>query len=669
MTGATGPGAIDARVAHVTGTPRTSYAPSPSAAVEVDEEGWYSVPLDELSGHGVYTGAPNKLHLTAEGVEQPFSVSDGSLWFYGIGLDSTQTDTRTYVVSKGSTNGTAIATSSAAGGQAAPDSSLATVAREDDTVYFSSLLNGKADNFFGSPVTASASDQTLDVSAPAGTSGKLEVSLQGVTAGPHDVAVSLNGTPAGNVTFQDKGAGSLTAKGVTIVPGTNTVTLQSSNGLDVSLTDRISITYPRLYQAIDDSLRATVPAGRRATLKGFSGDDITVLDVTDANAPVILTPTVTPDGGGYQAAVTVPTGGTRTIYATVGSDAPDTVRTMDDGGLREADNAADMVIVTSGDLAASFQDLEAFHDANGEKTRIVEIDDVYDAFGAGEPSTAALRSFFTYADTSWHKAPRFVLLGGDATLDPRGFQGPAGVEGNIVPTQLVDTRFMETASDPWLVSKSDGVALGRMPVRTPEEAQAMVDKTIAYASSPANDDYLMASDESDDGFDFLAASEDVAVKAPAGSDVTQINAADANARTDLLAAIDEGPSVLNYIGHGSVTFWRGGVLSSDDSPTMANTDHPTFFVAMTCLNGYFVDPQLQSLSESMLTADGGAVASWSSTGQTYPKPQVRMNKALYGALDQTATIGEATLVASNTVSDKDVQATWVLLGDPALELR
>ncbi len=50
---------------------------------------------------------------------------------------------------------------------------------------------------------------------------------------------------------------------------------------------------------------------------------------------------------------------------------------------------------------------------------------------------------------------------------------------------------------------------------------------------------------------------------------------------------------------------------------MINANHLSVFVMMTCLNGYFDDPALESLAESLLKAErGGAVAVWSSSGMT-----------------------------------------------------
>ena len=84
-----------------------------------------------------------------------------------------------------------------------------------------------------------------------------------------------------------------------------------------------------------------------------------------------------------------------------------------------------------------------------------------------------------------------------------------------------------------------------------------------------------------------------------------------------------------------------------------------------------VDRKLDSLAESLLVADGGAVAVWASSGITVPSGQVQANQVLYRLLfgPNPPTLGEAMRQASNQSSDPDVRQTWNLLGDPETRLR
>src|SRR4029079_295529 len=76
---------------------------------------------------------------------------------------------------------------------------------------------------------------------------------------------------------------------------------------------------------------------------------------------------------------------------------------------------------------------------------------------------------------------------------------------DVVPAKLIDTAYMETASDDWYVDfDDDGVpdmAIGRLPVRNAAEAARVVAKIIGYGSQPAAHSALFVSD-TNDSYDF-----------------------------------------------------------------------------------------------------------------------------------------------------------------------
>jgi hypothetical protein len=92
---------------------------------------------------------------------------------------------------------------------------------------------------------------------------------------------------------------------------------------------------------------------------------------------------------------------------------------------------------------------------------------------------------------------------------------------------------------------------------------------------------------------------------------------------------------------------------------------------MTCLNGYFDDPVLDSLAESLLKANGGAAAVWASSAQCEPGAQQALNQELYRLLFSggSITVGEASARAKQVVTDADVRRSWILFGDPAMRLK
>jgi hypothetical protein len=223
------------------------------------------------------------------------------------------------------------------------------------------------------------------------------------------------------------------------------------------------------------------------------------------------------------------------------------------------------------------------------------------------------------------------------------------------------------------------MAVGRLPVRTVEEAQIVVSKIIGYERSEQSlRDVLLVADMKggEEDYDFEGGSLEVQGLLPGGLTVYQIFrgqfADDVQVHSQLLGKINEGKLLVNYLGHGSEAIWRGDILTSDDAGALTNGMRLPFVVSMTCLNGFFQDVYGGSLAEALLKApQGGAVAVWASSGLTEPDGQTMMDKELVRLLfnGESLTLGEATARAKSATSDGDVRRTWILFGDPTTRLK
>jgi hypothetical protein len=285
------------------------------------------------------------------------------------------------------------------------------------------------------------------------------------------------------------------------------------------------------------------------------------------------------------------------------------------------------------------------------------------------------------ATGNWRIKPHYLLLAGDASVDPRNYLGFGFFD--FVPTKVIVTAELKTASDDWFSDFTNTgfptIATGRIPARTPADAQTVVTKLLHYAQAPAaswaNQSMLVA-DVDDPSTSFAQQSLVLQKLLPSTMNVTDVFAGALGsdvARQNLLASIQNGQLLVNYNGHGSVEVWGGSDLLDDaTASTLNNGDRLPVFLIMNCLNGFFHDVFTESLAESlMLAPSGGAVAVWASSGLTAPDPQFQMNQALLRTLfaQPGVTLGDAVLSAKSVVADSDVRRTFVLFGDPLLQLK
>src|SRR6202008_2783046 len=119
-----------------------------------------------------------------------------SVEFYGTGLDAVSSNTRVYWLAAGGQPGMRIEKGLGKGLPSSSQGFTYTVERKDRTIYFGSLRNGDAENFFGPVIANEPVDQTLNVQhvdKQSTSDSLLEVTLQGVTKQFHKVRVQLNG--------------------------------------------------------------------------------------------------------------------------------------------------------------------------------------------------------------------------------------------------------------------------------------------------------------------------------------------------------------------------------------------------------------------------------------------------------------------------------------------
>ena len=668
--------------------------PVPSGAsgvrVSVRREDWYRISSTELVAAGLNTNAdPDRLQMYVDGQQIPINVITddknhlSAIEFYGVGLDAAYSDARVYLLVEGYEKGLRIEQVNADAHPSSSRSFSYTVERKDRTIYFSGLRNGERENFFGPVVGRETIDQSLtlhQIDPTAIAQAQVEVSMQGVTAIPHRVWVSVNGSFVGEVMFngQELKTASFSLPVSQLSDGENEVRFVAQGGpADVSLIDYLRLSYPRAFTAESDQLRLLATSGAAVTVDGFTNGTIRVFDITNQDRPQQLAGKIEHGKNGYAITVAPAEKGDRTLLAiagqTTGVQAGISARTGTD--LRSKNHEANLLIITPREFFSALDPLKKLRMSQGYKVEMVDVEAIYDQFNFGGKSPYAMRDFLQYAAVNWKTAPQYVLLAGDASYDPKNYLWFG--DWDIVPTKLIDTELMETASDDWFADfNQDGaaeMAVGRLPARSREEAERMVGRMIGYEQSNAAEELTLVAD-ANDGYDFEAANAQLRALVPGDVKVVEIDRGrlGSQAKAALIEAINRGQKIVNYTGHGNVDQWRADLLTNADAPGLTNQNHLAVFVMMTCLNGYFDDPALSSLSEALMkTGSGGAVAVWASSGMTMPGEQSAMNREFFGQLfaNRGIALGEAIKRAKAAVGDGDVRRTWILLGDPTMRLR
>lgn len=534
---------------------------------------------------------------------------------------------------------------------------------------------------------AAPNSQTVDLALNdlAYGPGKIRVELWARTEAPanpdHHLILSVNDQPVADRNWDGKGYYQLDA----VIPpgilkdGSNSIRLQlvSIEGVtaDIVFLDWIEVGYSRKLIPVEDRLDF-ISSGGTIAFTGFSGD-VGVFDISDNEQPVL---TATHEGmnGAFEGIK-----GHR--YLMVGPKGflhPDRLLpTEGSPDLRAVGLGADYVAIGPPDLLQPLQPLLDFRQQQGLKVVSVPLDAVYDQFGSGFPEPEAIRDFMKYAAQVWDPAPHYLLLVGDASYDPRGYQTPA--ELNRLPAFMVSTIYGgETASDVDF-SQLDGdlepdIAVGRIPAAKPDQVKVLVQKTLAFETSrSASPDVLAVADGQDPNFQvdarnfldlFPSDFQTELIAPPAGAGGTDQQIIDRLQQGDLLVA---------YFGHGSLNMWgKDRLFTAQDVARMINMKQLPVILNLTCLTGLFTHPQTESLAEALLwQPDGGAAAVLAPTSLTLPTDQSLLYKPFVQAMleNPSGSLGDFLLSARRQIPKdapgrRDVMETFLLFGDPALQL-
>ena len=380
-------------------------------------------------------------------------------------------------------------------------------------------------------------------------------------------------------------------------------------------------------------------------------------------------------------------------------------------------SAADMIIVVHPDFLAQAEELAAHRrNHNGYTVELVTTRQIYNEFSSGRDDPAAIRNFTRMV---YERDPslRYLLLFGDGSFDHRNVYG---LGDNFIPTYQYQGGFTEVRSFPAddffgiMVPAKSGqplgpdlsIAVGRLPVKSADEAGPVVEKLIRYDTDPS------ALGDWRTRMVFVGDDEDGGIHT---NDVNRVANAVNSRKPDLnfdklyfdlfpqlsLSAGDRYPAItegldravfrgalaVTYLGHGGPRGWaQERVLTI---PQIRNWSRPVnavdpiqppVFITATCTFSSYDDASFVSAGEeALLTPRGGVIALMTTTRPVFATRNYELtDNTVQAMLDRPdgewRSLGDIIRIAKNETTpidqgflsgDTQNARKFTLLGDPA----
>ena len=372
-------------------------------------------------------------------------------------------------------------------------------------------------------------------------------------------------------------------------------------------------------------------------------------------------------------------------------------------------SSADVLIIYPKEFEnAAFQLAEHRRNHSGFEVQTVLIDEIYNEFASGRLEPTAIRDFVKMVFDRSSKF-NYLLLFGDGSFDFKNIKRLENPSG-FIPVFETDESLHPIEGFPTddyyaLLSDNEGanlrgaldIAVGRIPVKTPEEAQAVVNKIINYETNPKSlGDWrlrqsFMADDE--DNSIHQRQANDISTKVDTLYDVYNVNKIYLDAFQQITTPggqrypaakealnndIFKGILVLNYLGHGGSKGWtQERVLETNDILGWTNFDKLPLLVTATCSFTGYDDPNFVTAGEhALLNPVGGAVGLFTTVRAVYSSSNERLTKAVFNQLYEKVNgvhppIGELMRLGKNSNSSDTTginSRKFTLIGDPSMQL-
>lgn len=443
-------------------------------------------------------------------------------------------------------------------------------------------------------------------------------------------------------------------------------------------------------------------------LSGVSGSNLVVWDITDAQTPFFQQKTqngaIVEFGANTQGVLR----NFIAFYDNAAFPKPETVAgKIANQNLHGIENVH-MAIVYHPDLEEQATRLAEHRKSfSGLDVALVNVNQLFNEFSSGGKDPTAIRDFARMLLERNPDKFEWLLLFGDGSFDPKNNTNSDDNQ-DFVPVFETAESFDPIRAYPSddyfsLLSPEDGgslggkldIAAGRLTVRSESEAQAIVDKIIAYDKDPATlgdwhlRNVFIADDE--DGNPHINQADDLATLT-AGAEswfniekiyfdaYQQVATSGGQRFPDAKSAINsnifKGNLVTQYIGHGGPRGWaQERVIDNNDIAGWDNPNRYPLIITATCSFGGYDDYKtLTGGEQSLIKVKSGAIALFTTVRAVYISDNNTLTDAVQSFLFKRVngayrSIGDILKDAKNSISSGlDNARRFTLLGDPAMLL-
>ena len=571
-------------------------------------------------------------------------------------------------------------------------------------LFFGSKASGTA------TLTMTSGGATLPVaSLPAETNSVIHYRNYGF-----DRTATLTDKPTADLTLKFSGGGIVTTARLDYIEAAYTRSLKLNGGLL--------------------QFRHTASGSQVLCIEGCSASTL-IWDVTDPAAPRQVayelqgsTARFAPTPGTLRTYIAFNPASVKTAPASLGSVSAQDIHSME---------TPDMVIITPDAYKAQAERLAEFHRTNDNMVVHVLIpENIYNEFSSGKPDATAFRKMlkmFYDRGKSGERTLKHALLFGRPSYDHRliaeipamaayprlltweSTMSTANLKESTVSKLDNTTTVHEEASyctDSYFAMLEDSpysfnlgtallsIGIGRMPVKSLQEAKTAVDKVIGYMTDPdfgawrshvmliADDAdsgkhleqteamYSIMQDENNgNGRDFIY--EKLYLDSyPLGSGGNSKTYPQAKER--MFKMFEEGVSFVSYVGHANPTSWTHESLMTYSDINSLTYKHLPIIYHASCEFIRF-DDDTQSGAETMwLYPQSGAIAFIAANRKVYVEQNGYLTKRIGKFIfaqnpDGTPlTIGDVFRLAMNDLGSSKENSSnknrYALMGDPAMRI-